>query len=107
MRASSAASGRPCASGSCGSSFCLLFVAQLSAMIIEPIVTLYISTLPSVSPENLASQAGLIFAVAGFTGLIAAPLWGRLGDRTGQLQGHRDGGPVGRSAVLLSTGSGG
>ncbi len=66
--------------------FLLLFIAQVSAMIIEPIVTLYISTLPSVSAENLASQSGLIFAVAGFTGLIAAPLWGRLGDRTGRYK---------------------
>jgi len=66
--------------------FLLLFIAQLSAMIIEPIVTLYISTLPSVSPESLASQSGLIFAVAGFTGLVAAPLWGRLGDRTGRYK---------------------
>jgi MFS transporter, DHA1 family, multidrug resistance protein len=55
-------------------------------MIIEPIVTLYISTLPSVSAENLASQSGLIFAFAGFTGLVAAPLWGRLGDRTGRYK---------------------
>jgi len=66
--------------------FLLLFVAQFSAMIIEPIVTLYISTLPGVSPENVASQAGLIFAVAGLTGLVAAPIWGRLGDRTGRYK---------------------
>jgi MFS transporter, DHA1 family, multidrug resistance protein len=66
--------------------FLLLFVAQFSAMIIEPIVTLYISTLPSVSAENLGSQSGLIFAVAGFTGLVAAPLWGRLGDRTARYK---------------------
>ncbi len=66
--------------------FILLFVAQFSSMIIEPIVTLYISTLPSVSPENLATQAGLIFAAAGFASLIAAPIWGRLGDRTGHYK---------------------
>lgn len=66
--------------------FVLLFIAQLSAMIIEPIVTLYTSTMPSVSAESLASQSGLIFAAAGFTGLVAAPLWGRLGDRTGRYK---------------------
>lgn len=66
--------------------FLLVFFAQFSAMIIEPIVTLYISTLPSVSPSNLATQAGLIFAAAGISGLIAAPLWGRYGDRTGNYK---------------------
>lgn len=66
--------------------FFLLFVAQFSAMIIEPIVTLYISTLQSSFSLGLATEAGLIFAAAGFTGLVAAPLWGRLGDRTGRYK---------------------
>lgn len=53
--------------------FLILFAVQISAMIIEPIVTLYVSLLPGTSPANLATVSGAVFAASGLAAIVAAP----------------------------------
>jgi DHA1 family multidrug resistance protein-like MFS transporter len=61
----------------------VLLLVQLAMASAQPIVSLHVHEL--VGPvENLATLAGLAFSVIGISGLIAAPLVGRAGDRIGQ-----------------------
>lgn len=61
----------------------VLLLAQLAMTSAQPIVSLYVRAL--VGPVyNLATLAGLAFSVIGISGLIAAPLVGRIGDRLGR-----------------------
>ncbi|MFL6618734.1 MAG: MFS transporter [Povalibacter sp.] len=61
----------------------VLLLVQLAMTSAQPIVSLYVHEL--VGPvENLATLAGIAFSVIGISGLIAAPLVGRAGDRLGQ-----------------------
>lgn len=55
---------------------------QLAIMAVQPVLSLFVERLWS-SPENLATIAGAVFAVTGFSSLLAAPYWGRRGDRLG------------------------
>jgi DHA1 family multidrug resistance protein-like MFS transporter len=63
----------------------VLLLAQLAMTSAQPIVSLYVSDL--VGPvSNLATLAGVAFSVIGISGLLAAPLIGRAGDRVGRQQ---------------------
>jgi DHA1 family multidrug resistance protein-like MFS transporter len=63
----------------------VLLLAQLAMTSAQPIVSLYVRFL--VGPvHNLATLAGLAFSVIGISGLIAAPLVGRIGDSIGRQQ---------------------
>lgn len=55
---------------------------QVGMMSIEPIVSIYASTLYTGS--HIALIAGLVVAMSGIANLIGAPTLGRLGDRVGQ-----------------------
>lgn len=61
----------------------VLLLVQLAITSVQPIVSLHVHEL--VGPvENLATLAGVAFSVIGISGLIAAPLVGRAGDRIGR-----------------------
>lgn len=61
----------------------VLLLAQLAMTSAQPIVSLYVRAL--VGPvSNLATLAGAAFSVIGVSGLLAAPLVGRVGDRIGR-----------------------
>ena len=60
-----------------------LLLAQVAVSSAQPIVSLYVRNL--VGPvENLATLSGIAFSVIGISGLLAAPLIGRTGDRIGR-----------------------
>ncbi len=58
------------------------FILQTANMVVQPILSLFVETLWSGS-GHLATIAGSVFAVTGFASLLAAPYWGRKGDRVG------------------------
>jgi DHA1 family multidrug resistance protein-like MFS transporter len=60
-------------------------IVQLAIMAVQPILSLFVETLwPAVG--HLATVAGGVFAVTGFSSLIVAPFWGKRGDRSGYRQ---------------------
>lgn len=60
----------------------LLFIVQAVSMVLQPLLTLYIAQLQG-QAEGVVLTAGLVFSLAGIAGAIAAPLWGRAGQRSG------------------------
>ncbi|WP_231036111.1 multidrug efflux MFS transporter [Pectinatus sottacetonis] len=62
--------------------FITTFIIQAALFSIEPIITVYISSLAP-QTEHLAFISGLVFASSGFSSILAAPLLGRLSDRIG------------------------
>lgn len=60
----------------------LLFIVQAVSMVLQPLLTLYIAQLQGLA-EGVVLTAGLVFSLAGIAGAIAAPLWGRAGQRSG------------------------
>jgi len=60
----------------------LLAVVQMSVMILQPFITLYVAELQGrLAGAGLTS--GVIFSLAGIAGAIASPLWGRVGQKIG------------------------
>jgi DHA1 family multidrug resistance protein-like MFS transporter len=77
---------RPSTSGRL--SFVVLLFSQLAAttgfMFVIPFMPLYVEQLGVENPGHAAAWAGLLDAAPAVTMALAAPLWGRLGDRVGQ-----------------------
>jgi MFS transporter, DHA1 family, multidrug resistance protein len=69
-------------------SFVVLLFSQLAAttgfMFVIPFMPLYVEQLGVEDPGHAAAWAGLLDAAPAVTMALAAPLWGRLGDRVGQ-----------------------
>ncbi len=68
--------------------FVVLLFSQLAAttgfMFVIPFMPLYVEQLGVEDPGHAAAWAGLLDAAPAVTMALAAPLWGRLGDRVGQ-----------------------
>lgn len=62
--------------------FFISSIVQLSVMAIQPILSLFVETLWP-ETEHLATVAGSVFAMTGLASLLAAPYWGKRGDRLG------------------------
>ena len=62
--------------------FFVLFGSQFALMAIQPVMALYVESLGA-GGRLLATTTGVIFAVTGVASAVAAPRWGRRGDRTG------------------------
>lgn len=60
----------------------LLFIVQMTSMVLQPLITLYVAELQG-KMEGAVLSAGIVFSLAGVAGAIAAPLWGRIGQRKG------------------------
>jgi MFS transporter, DHA1 family, multidrug resistance protein len=63
----------------------LLVIFQISVMILQPLLTLYIAKLQGKMDGALVSS-GIIFSLTGVAGIIAAPRWGRIGQKQGLLK---------------------
>ncbi len=62
--------------------FITTFTLQLALFSIEPVITIYISTL-SPNTAHLAFISGLVFASSGLSSMLVAPRLGKLADRVG------------------------
>ena len=62
--------------------FFLLFGCQFALMSLQPVMALYVESLGA-QGRLLATTTGVIFAITGVASAIAAPRWGRRGDRRG------------------------
>ena len=64
---------------------CASALVQMTLLILQPIVTTYITSLAGNLP-NIIFVSGLIFSLGGFAGVIAAPAWGWFGQHKGYLR---------------------
>lgn len=55
-------------------------VVQLVMMILQPLLTIYISELQN-TMENIMILSGIVFSISGIAGVISAPLWGKYGQQ--------------------------
>lgn len=63
----------------------LLFAVQAVAMVLQPVIALYVAELQG-SMEGVALTAGVVYSLAGIAGALAAPWWGRLGQKKGFMK---------------------
>jgi len=62
--------------------FASSLVVQLAIMAIMPVLSLFVEQLWT-NPQSLSTMAGVVFGITGISSLIAAPYWGKRGDRVG------------------------
>ena len=60
----------------------LLFIAQVISMMLQPLITLYVAQLQG-KMEGAMLTSGIVYSLAGVAGAVAAPLWGKFGQRKG------------------------
>lgn len=63
----------------------LTFAVQAVSMVLQPLIALYVAELQG-KMEGVALKAGIVYSLAGIAGAIAAPMWGRIGQRQGFLK---------------------
>ena len=61
----------------------MFFLVQTCTMAIQPLITLYVSELMGGTGDASVTMSGWIFSLAGIAGIIAAPFWGKRGQRQG------------------------
>ena len=64
----------------------MFFMVQTCVMLIQPLITLYVGQLMHTMGDAAVKASGVIFSLAGFTGIIAAPFWGKRGQRFGYVR---------------------
>ncbi|MBI2915182.1 MAG: MFS transporter [Firmicutes bacterium] len=62
--------------------FALLLASQAGVSFVQPVFALFVESL-GVSGRYLSTYTGALFAVTGVAAVMAAPLWGRKGDKLG------------------------
>ncbi len=60
----------------------LLLLVYMTAMVLQPLITVFVAELQG-TVKGAELSSGFIFGLAGIAGAIAAPLWGRLGQKQG------------------------
>lgn len=64
------------------STLALLAITTFSVMILEPLLTVYMLQL-GVGQDDASLTSGIVFSAVGIATLIAAPQWGKIGNRIG------------------------
>lgn len=57
----------------------MFFMVQTCVMTIQPLITMYGGQLMGAMGDEAVKMSGVIFSLAGFAGIIAAPFWGKRG----------------------------
>ncbi|WP_339821815.1 MFS transporter [Paenibacillus sp. FSL R7-0216] len=60
----------------------VVLIVTASVMVLEPLLSLYVLDLGA-SASNASFSSGIIFSAVGISTVIAAPLWGKIGERIG------------------------
>lgn len=64
--------------------FCIV---QSCIMTVQPLITIYVKELMgNVSSEQIVKTSGVIFSLAGVAGIVAAPQWGKHGQKHGYIR---------------------
>lgn len=63
----------------------LLFIAQMGIMALQPLISLHLAELQG-GLQGTDLTAGLVFGLMGIAGAIAAPIWGKAGQRVGFIK---------------------
>lgn len=61
----------------------MFFLVQTCIMTIQPLITLYVKELMGGAGNASVTMSGWIFSLSGIAGIIAAPYWGKRGQRVG------------------------
>ncbi|MDY4919782.1 MAG: MFS transporter [Phascolarctobacterium sp.] len=61
----------------------MFFMIQTCVMTIQPLITMYVGELMGEMGDEAVKMSGVIFSLAGFAGIIAAPFWGKRGQSYG------------------------
>ncbi|MGM9529628.1 MAG: MFS transporter [Phascolarctobacterium sp.] len=64
----------------------MFFMIQTCVMTIQPLITMYVGQLMGSMGDEAIKMSGVIFSLAGFTGIIAAPFWGKRGQHYGYVR---------------------
>lgn len=65
---------------------CMFFIIQSCIMLIQPLITLYVGDLMGTMGDEIIKMSGIIFSLAGLAGILAAPFWGKRGQRYGYIR---------------------
>lgn len=63
--------------------FCIV---QSCVMTVQPLVTIYVGELMGSNGDDVIKASGFIFSLAGVAGIIAAPYWGKRGQKRGYVR---------------------
>ena len=55
----------------------MFFMVQTCVMTIQPLITMYVGQLMGAMGDDAVKMSGVIFSLAGFAGILAAPFWGK------------------------------
>lgn len=64
----------------------MVFAVQGVAMVIQPLVTMYVGELRGAVDNDTIKQAGWIFSIAGLAGILSATFWGKRGQKLGYVK---------------------
>lgn len=64
----------------------MIFCIQGVAMVIQPLVTMYVGELRGTMDDDTIKMAGWIFSLAGLAGIISATFWGKRGQKIGYVK---------------------
>ena len=64
----------------------MFFMVQTCVMTIQPLITMYVGQLMGAMGDDAVKMSGVIFSLAGFAGILAAPFWGKRGQSYGYVR---------------------
>ena len=64
----------------------MFFMVQTCVMTIQPLITMYVGQLMGAMGDDAVKMSGVIFSLAGFGGILAAPFWGKRGQSYGYVR---------------------
>ena len=64
----------------------MFFLIQVCVMLLQPLITMYVGQLMGQVNDEAVQMAGVIFSLAGISGILAAPFWGKRGQRYGYVK---------------------
>lgn len=65
---------------------CMFLVIQSCTLLVQPLITIYVGQLMGAVNDESVKMSGLIFSMAGLSGILAAPYWGKKGQVKGYLK---------------------
>ena len=64
----------------------MFFLIQVCVMLLQPLITMYVGELMGKVDDEAVQMAGIIFSLAGISGILAAPFWGKRGQQYGYVR---------------------